>query len=137
MKCEKPRNCMDNTHIVQQLPPLEPVCKMQCSKPDEQPCHHVCAQPRCKWECKEPKDCPKPTCHMKCEKPRNCMDNTHIVQQLPPLEPGETEGAAFHINKPPPIGGAPAPAAAASPAASANLFQAAASLGHGQSSSMR
>jgi len=65
------------------------------------------------------------------------MDNTHIVQQLPPLEPGETEVAAFHINKPPPLGGAPAPAAAASPAASANLFQAAASLAHGQSSTMR
>jgi len=65
------------------------------------------------------------------------MDNTRIVQKLPPLEPGETEVTAFHINKPPPIGGAPAPAAAAGPAASANLFQAGASLAHGQSSTMR
>lgn len=96
-----------------------PQCKMECSKPDKQPCHHVCAEPSCKWECKEPKDCGQPKCSMKCEKPRGCMDNTRMVQKLPALEPGETEVLGFHTS---PGGGAPSPAAAASPAA-ASLAQ--------------
>jgi len=97
----------------------KPVCKMQC-KGDDQPCQNVCAQPRCAWVCKEPKECPKPKCSMKCEKPRDCLDNSRMVTQLPPLEPGETEVVAFHTAKK--QAGAPSPAAAGAPA-SAQLLQ--------------
>jgi len=92
----------------------KPACKMQC-KGDEQPCQNVCAQPKCAWVCKQPKACPKPKCSMKCEKPRDCLDNSRMVTQLPPLEPGETEVVAFHTKKK--AAGAPSPAAAAAPAA--------------------
>lgn len=87
----------------------KPVCKMQC-KGDEQPCRHVCAQPRCAWQCKKPKECPKPVCSVKCEKPRDCLDNSQLVTNLPPLQPGETEVIAFHTSKGK-KGGAPSPAA--------------------------
>jgi len=94
-----------------------PQCQMQCEKQDEQPCRNVCAQPRCKWECKAPTECPKPKCAMKCQKPRGCMDNTHMVQQLPPLLPGETEVTSFHtVPSQSPAPAPPAPLAAASPA---------------------
>merc|ERR1719313_627493 len=76
----------------------KPVCKMECQDA-EQNCRHVCAQPKCKWECKKPKECPKPKCEMLCAKPRQCMDNTHMVQSLPPLEPGESEVTAFQTPK--------------------------------------
>jgi len=88
----------------------KPVCQMQCKK-DEQPCRHMCAQPVCSWQCKKPDVCPKPSCSLKCEKPSSCTDNTRIVQQLPPLAPGETEVMA-HMAATIAAGPAPAPAAA-------------------------
>jgi len=78
----------------------KPKCELKCGK-DEQPCRNLCAQPHCKWECNGPKeqDCPKPQCSMKCEKPRKCMDNTYMVEKLPPLMPGETEVNKDHATE--------------------------------------
>jgi len=100
----------------------KPKCELKCGK-DQQPCRNLCAQPQCKWECNSPKEqaCPKPQCNMKCEKPRKCMDNSYMVEKLPPLMPGETEVNKDHAK----AAGAPAPAPApvAMSPASASLVQ--------------
>jgi len=44
---------------------------------------------------------------MECEQPRHCMDNTDMVKELPPLQPGETEVTTAQAL---PAGAAPAAA---------------------------
>jgi hypothetical protein len=112
MKCGKP-NC--KVVCPKHFCPSEDcaACKTECGKPkcemicgkDEQPCRHVCAQPVCKWECKDPQLCPKPKCEMKCKKQPDCAQKMHMFSKVPPLEPGETEIVTA-------TDGAPAPAPA-------------------------
>jgi len=73
---------------------------------------------------------------MKCEKPRDCLENTRMVQQLPPLEKGESEvtfGAATQDTP----GAAPSPAAAVPAAMPKSLLQSFTSAMEGKASSMR
>lgn len=72
---------------------------------------------------------------MKCEKPRDCLENTRMVQQLPALEPGESEvtfGAASQDT-----GAAPSPAAAVPAPMPKSLLQSFTSAMEGQASTMR
>jgi len=114
----------------------KPMCQMECKK-DEQDCRHICAQPICNWACRKPDVCPKPQCSMTCDKPKQCMDNTRIVQALPPLQAGETE-VLTTLSAPHSAAPSPAAAAAASPAAAASsLLSSNSSVAHGRSSQMR
>lgn len=59
-----------------------PKCTLDCA--GYQPCHSVCEQPTCKWNCKKPEVCPEPKCSMVCESPKACPDmSTHMA--LPPV----------------------------------------------------
>jgi hypothetical protein len=68
-----------------------PKCNEVCGAPKSsmecqglQPCHSVCEQPACKWNCRKPDVCPQPKCSMICESPKDCPSaSAHVA--LPPV----------------------------------------------------
>mmetsp|Transcript_38199 Transcript_38199/g.91816 ORF Transcript_38199/g.91816 Transcript_38199/m.91816 type:complete len:499 (+) Transcript_38199:93-1589(+) len=79
-----------------------PKCSTRCAKPScslncdgHVPCQHVCHPPKCTWNCRSPKECPKPQCRLVCEKALGCAQN----YELPPLSPEYTVQKSFSADR--------------------------------------
>mmetsp|Transcript_27738 Transcript_27738/g.59024 ORF Transcript_27738/g.59024 Transcript_27738/m.59024 type:complete len:586 (+) Transcript_27738:97-1854(+) len=69
------------------------VCHLNCK--NILPCQNVCQPPRCTWNCRNPRSCPKPECRLVCEKPLGCANN----YELPPLSPALTVEKNFQADR--------------------------------------
>mmetsp|Transcript_23039 Transcript_23039/g.50673 ORF Transcript_23039/g.50673 Transcript_23039/m.50673 type:complete len:632 (+) Transcript_23039:105-2000(+) len=69
------------------------VCALKCK--NRVPCNNVCHPPRCTWNCRNPRACPKPECRLVCERPLGCAQN----YELPPLSPALTVQQSFTADR--------------------------------------
>mmetsp|Transcript_25665 Transcript_25665/g.56557 ORF Transcript_25665/g.56557 Transcript_25665/m.56557 type:complete len:642 (+) Transcript_25665:71-1996(+) len=69
------------------------VCALKCK--NRVPCNNVCHPPRCTWNCRNPRACPKPECKLVCERPLGCAQ----TYELPPLSPALTVQQSFSADR--------------------------------------
>lgn len=98
VECPKTGCANNNCAKCQTVCSKAPMCKLDCSTE----CEEVCAEPKCNFECTEPKDCPKPECTMKCQPIRGCdkqqFGNIPMKEgwsAVDAFEAGEPDAASF------------------------------------------